>query len=54
MVLPRSCLRGPQWVRVGVRNYRFSQDRFRSDVWGQAGMEPVAFTGPFGPRVRRD
>ena len=54
VVLPRSCLRGPQWVRVGARNYRSLQDRFRSDVWGQTGMEPVAFTGPFGPRVRRD
>ena len=52
--LPRSCVGGPRWVRVGARNYRTVQDRFRSDVWGTIGGDPVAFTGPFGPRVRYD
>lgn len=54
VVVPRSCLRGPRWVRVGVRNSRTVGDRYRSDVWSLTGAEPVPFSGPFGPRVRRD
>ena len=54
VVLPRSCVGGPRWVKAGVRTFRSVQDRFRSDVWGTSGGEPVAFSGPFGPRVRRD
>lgn len=52
VVLPRSCLRGPLWVRAGVRNSRTVDDRYRSDVWSHSGSVGVGFTGPFGPRVR--
>ncbi|MFC7362966.1 hypothetical protein [Nocardioides astragali] len=52
--LPHSCVGGPRWVRAGVRNFRTVQDRYRSDVWGTGSDDPVAYTGPFGPRVRHD
>jgi hypothetical protein len=54
IILPRTCVGGPRWVRAGARNYRTVQDRFRSDVWGTSGLDPVAYTGPFGTRVRHD
>lgn len=53
VVLPRSCLRGPRWVRAGVRTFRTVGDRYRWDVWSHT--DPVAaYSGPFGPRVHRD
>ena len=52
VVLPRGCVRSPHWAKAGVRTFRTVDDRYRSDVWGTNGTQPVGFTGPFGPRVR--
>jgi hypothetical protein len=53
VVIPRSCVGSPRWVKAGVRTSRTIGDRHRSDVWGTNGTQPVGFTGPFGPRVRQ-
>ena len=52
VLLPRSCLGAPRWVKAGVHTFRTVDDRVRSDTWGTTGVEPLPFTGPFGPRVR--
>lgn len=54
VTVPRSCLRGPRWVRAGVSTDRAVGDRHRTDTWSRSGPDTVAFSGPFGPRVRRD
>ncbi|MBD3927087.1 hypothetical protein IEZ26_20870 [Nocardioides cavernae] len=54
VVLPRSCLRGPRWVRAGVRTFRTVGERYRWDVWSHTDPGAAAYSGPFGPRVRRD
>jgi hypothetical protein len=51
VVLPRTCVESPRWVKAGVRTSRTVEAHYRSDVWGTDGTQPVGFTGPFGPRV---
>lgn len=55
VVIPRSCLRTPRWVKVGLQSYRTLGDRYRFDTWRRPvlGAEPTnSLIGPLGPRVR--
>ena len=55
VVIPRSCLRTPRWVKIGVQSYRTLGDRYRFDTWRRPdlGAEPTSsLLGALGPRVR--
>jgi len=55
VVVPRSCLRSPRWVKAGVHGQREVNGRSRSDTWRTPDLEaerPTALLGPLGPRVR--
>jgi hypothetical protein len=58
--VPRSCLKNPRWVRVGVDAYGFVEpadpedETFGglSDEWGVRDETTAPFMPPFGPKVR--
>ena len=52
VVVPRTCLGKPRWIRAGVRTVRFLESSGRDDVWDPEGSETL-FTGPFSPKLRR-
>jgi len=55
VVIPRSCLGTPRWVRAGVRSYRTVGERARVDTWRRPEPDPQpssSLIGPLGPRVR--
>lgn len=53
VVVPRSCLKKPRWIRAGVEAIRFLGDSGRSDRWAPEGADTTAISGPFGPKLRR-
>jgi hypothetical protein len=58
--IPRSCLKNPRWVRVGVSadGWNGSEDPadksgdYFSDEWGAPGTSTSIWLPPFGPKVR--
>lgn len=55
VVIPRSCLDEPQWVKVGLRSSRTVGERYRGDVWRRPELDAQptsSLLGPLGPRVR--
>lgn len=55
VVIPRSCLGSPRWVKVGLQSYRTVGDRSRRDSWRRGELDPTptnSLLGPLGPRVR--
>lgn len=53
VVVPRPCLRSPDWVRVGADTYTFGSEAEPNfhDTWAPVGTEEADFVGPYGPRV---
>lgn len=55
LVVPRSCLKSPRWVKVGLHSYRELGKRYRDDSWHRTELDPTptnSLLGPLGPRVR--
>lgn len=49
VVLPRSCVGTPRWVRAGVSTLRDERGSLRGDTWGAHDADSPY--GPLGPRV---
>ncbi|KQV73477.1 hypothetical protein ASC64_18740 [Nocardioides sp. Root122] len=55
VVVPRSCLGSPRWVKVGLQSARTVGKRYRYDSWRRYVPDPQptdSLIGPLGPRVR--
>ena len=54
LAIPRTCLGGPAWVRVGVGAYAAVGDALRADDALRRSMDPSAVTLTKSPRITRD
>jgi hypothetical protein len=54
VVVPRTCLESPDWVRAGASSHRFKAMSSTHDRWGRKKDVPKdnPFVGPLGPKVR--
>jgi hypothetical protein len=59
VVLPRSCVKDPRWVKVGASVVAFAEtdtsgaSAVYSDHWAQPGDASNGYPPPYGPRVHR-
>lgn len=54
LVIPRTCLGSPGWVRVGVGAYAAVGDALRADDALRRSMDPAAIAMTKSPRIARD
>jgi hypothetical protein len=53
VLVPRSCLKDPRWVRGSAYDYGFVGDTSFHDRWNPPGTPKSGPFGPYGPQVRR-
>jgi hypothetical protein len=54
VIVPRSCLHDPRWVRVALTTYGGSANEIRADRWSPTGAPGRGRVGPMTPRVHPD